>query len=439
MERIRTYEFERDQHRKALATLLETAQNDGRALSPEETAKGDALSAKCDALDTKISAERASIEYDRHHAVAIAGPEGWSPTRREQGEPGAALKYRELFPGAVARDEHFAVASAFFEAVASGRWHPGLRAAMNEGSGSEGGFLTPSEYVAAAFDDALEGEVVRPRARVYAMRSDTLRVSGFSMDGSATGPFGFAPSWTGEGASITPSNPLVRRVNLTAKKLALLVQASNELAEDGQSYGQQLDRVMKNAIGWSLDAAFLQGNGAGEPLGVLNAPACISVAKESGQTAATVVAQNIYKMYARLLPSPGAYQRAVWVCSPTVIPQLFQLSIPVGVAGTALASIPSLFQSTAGAMTLLNLPVVPSEKMPTLGSAGDIGLFDFSYFAVGLRREVTLDRSQHLGFQSDLASFRAILRADGMPLLSQPFQPKAGDTLSPFVKLAARA
>jgi HK97 family phage major capsid protein len=84
-------------------------------------------------------------------------------------------------------------------------------------------------------------------------------------------------------------------------------------------------------------------------------------------------------------------------------------------------------------------PVLFSEKVPTLGTVGDIGLYDFSQYAVGLRADMTLAKSMHAGFQSDTSYYRAILRVDGAPKLSAPVTPAAGDTQSPFVVLAARA
>jgi HK97 family phage major capsid protein len=48
-----------------------------------------------------------------------------------------------------------------------------------------------------------------------------------------------------------------------------------------------------------LDDAIINGTGAGMPLGVLNAGCLVSVTKESGQKADTIVAENAVKMYHR--------------------------------------------------------------------------------------------------------------------------------------------
>jgi len=422
--------------RAEVQAMLTKATAESRSMADEEKVRATALTAQLETLEVELKKEKAQLEHDRYHAVPIDRAGGMQAPRPKEGVPGAAPKYADLF-GAAAKSDQFQAASDFYEAVASGRHHPGLMAAMNEGVPSEGGFLVPTEYSAEAFDESLEAEVVRPRARVYGMKSDSRKVSGFAMDGdAATGPYGWQPGWVAEGGAIPVAKPLLRMVDLVARKLGVIVQASGELVADGLSYGQQLDQVLRNAIGWQLDYEFLHGNGAGKPIGVIDAPCTVSVAKETVQTAATIVSQNVLKMYSRLLPA--SFRRAVWVAHPNTLPQLMTMVLPAGVAGTPFATTP-FFSMDAGRMTLLNLPVVLSEKMATLGTKGDIGLFDFSFYAVGLRKEITLDRSAHVGFANDIESFRALLRADGKPLLSQAYTPKTGATLSPFVVLADRA
>lgn len=429
MDKITKLHADREARRKEIGAILKEAETEKRALTDEERAKSAELQKDLEKIEASIHEWQLTAP-----AIAVADGQG-RVVRRQEGAPGASAKYADLF-GAVAQDESFPDLATFFEAVASGRHHPALRAAMSEGVGSEGGFLVPTEYSAEAFDVSLETEVVRPRARVYGMKSDVRKIAGFTMDGEAgVGPYGFAASWVAEGGGFTPVTPLVREVDLYARKCGIYLQASNELAADGLSFGQQLSGVLTKALGWALDEAFLNGNGAGKPIGCTVAPCTVVVGKETGQAADTFEAQNALKMYSRLLP--GSHRTAVWVVHPSVIPELYTMTVPSGTAGTLLGLVPSYFD--AGRMTLLGLPIVVSEKMQSIGDQGDVGLFDFTYYAIGMRREISVDESQHVGFANDLASFRAIARVDGKPLLSQAYQPTNGtDTLSPFVVLEAR-
>jgi HK97 family phage major capsid protein len=54
-----------------------------------------------------------------------------------------------------------------------------------------------------------------------------------------------------------------------------------------------------------------------------------------------------------------------------------------------------------------------SAKHDVLGSHGDIGLYDFSYYVVGLRKDMSLERSAHAGFASETTYYRGLLRVDG--------------------------
>jgi HK97 family phage major capsid protein len=87
---------------------------------------------------------------------------------------------------------------------------------------------------------------------------------------------------------------------------------------------------------------------------------------------------------------------------------------------------------------MLTRPVIFTEKLPALGKKGDIVLCDFSQYAIGIRREVLLDKSIHVGWATDSTGYRAIMRVDGAGTWSAPIQPKDGDTLSWCVTLAAR-
>ena len=95
---------------------------------------------------------------------------------------------------------------------------------------------------------------------------------------------------------------------------------------------------------------------------------------------------------------------------------------------------------TNGQLRILTRPVIFSEKLPALGSLGDILLVDLSQYVIGLvRGGMRIDKSQHVRFSTDETTWRTVVRVDGMGTWSKPFTPKSGSTLSPFVTLAARA
>ena len=358
-------------------------------------------------------------------------PDG--PTNNPRGRTYRGLFYGD--EGAALSNGDFDNFGEFLEILSSGRFDPrlgGTARAMTEGVPSEGGFLVPEEYSAMLLDAALESEVVRPRATVYKMERQTRKVpawDGFDHTSNLFG--GFAGSWLAEGGTANRENAKLRQIQLTAKKLGIYTQASRELVEDGMSYGEQITGAMTQAIGWFLDYAFLQGTGAGMPLGVLNDPALVTVSKETGQPVSFLY-ENVTKMMARLHPS--AFRGAVWVANQTVLPQLMEMSLSVGTGGAPIKAV----EERNGRFYLLGKELVFSEKLPTLGSKGDVLLANFSKYVIGMRQEVVLDRSNAPGWTEDMQDFRVILRADGMGSWSQAVTPKHGDSVSWCVVLQAR-
>jgi len=91
-------------------------------------------------------------------------------------------------------------------------------------------------------------------------------------------------------------------------------------------------------------------------------------------------------------------------------------------------------------MTILGRPVIFTEKVPALGTTGDIGFYDLSYYLIGDRQQVEVAASDQFAFQNDQTAYRIIERVDGRPWLQSALTPHngSGNTLSAFVQLASR-
>jgi HK97 family phage major capsid protein len=306
---------------------------------------------------------------------------------------------------------------------------------MVEGVPSSGGFSVPEPLAAQWLDDSLEAELIRPRATVWTMESASRKVAGWDANDQTGGSLfgGFKMEFLAEEGTGNKQTGKLRAIQLEAKKGAIFVDVSNELREDGQGFEAQLDRAMRLSIGYGLDNAFINAPGAGQPLGLRNGPAKITVVKETGQSSATVLWENLCKMFARMYPA--GRQRAIWLANDTTIPQLLSLNIAVGTAGSW---IPVMTGST-GAFQILGRPVVFTSHLPTVGAADDIMFVDLSQYAIGMRRSLQLERSNIPGWTQDLMSYRALLRFDGQDTWNAPITPENGNTLSWCVGLGARA
>jgi HK97 family phage major capsid protein len=305
---------------------------------------------------------------------------------------------------------------------------------------SEGGFLVPEEFRAEILRLSLESSIVRPRARVIPMGSQTLRFPAIDDTSHASSVFGGIVVYrTEEGADLTESTASFGSIKLDASKQTALAHITNELLRDAAGgAGIFFQEIVPEAFAWFEDVDFLTGNGAGVPLGALSVAgntALVAVAAETGQLATTIVWENVLRMYARMLPS--SLDRAVWIASPDTFFELATMALSVGTGGSAVWLVDG---TGAPRLTLLGRPVIMSEKAPAaLGTQGDLSFVDFGMYLIGDRQNMTIESSPHVKFTSDKTTFRCIARNDGRPWLQSPITPhNSSATLSPFIQLATR-
>ena len=318
------------------------------------------------------------------------------------------------------------------------RWRK-IRADYSSIDPAAGGFLVPEVLRSELLRLALESAVVRPRARVIPMDSARVPFPAIDASSHASSVFGgITANWVEEGGTLSETEAKFGRVVLQASKLATHCDVPNELLTDSiVSFAALIEQLLPEAIAWYEDTAFLTGNGAGQPLGVLNSAALISVTKETGQPADTVVWENIVKMYSRMLP--GSLGRAVWIANNDVFPELATMALSVGTGGSAIW----LNNGVAGPpATILGRPLILTEKVPTLGGAGsgkDLSFIDLGYYLIGDRQQMRAESSIHAKFTTDLTTYRVIERVDGRGWLLSALTPaNSTNTLSPFVTLGER-
>jgi HK97 family phage major capsid protein len=302
--------------------------------------------------------------------------------------------------------------------------------------------LVPPAFIAGILDAALDEEVIRPNATVIPMSSNELDTAGFDFqDGTSGKRGGLLLTWGPEAGTLNEQQGKTRKVSFKAIKANILCRVSSELTEDVPAFDRQLSVAMTRAVASGLDGAFLSGTGAGLPLGILNSPALITVAKESGQAAATLFLQNLAKMLAKL--TPASYKRSTWLVHPTVLPSLLQLTVVVqNVAGTenvggGLAA--AVVQGADGQLRIYGRPAAVTDACSVFSSAGDVVLADLTQYAIGMRRDARVEVSSDRYFETDEIGFKLTLRLDGQPLASAATKLRDGtNTVSPFIALGAR-
>jgi HK97 family phage major capsid protein len=126
------------------------------------------------------------------------------------------------------------------------------RKALAEGTGADGGFLVPDQFINEVLRVELENTVVRGNgARVINMASAIMKIPALNMTSNASGSMfgGIQAYWNGEGATKTASAPKFQQLQLEAKKLIGYVESSDELIDDSiVSLGQLLANALPATI-----------------------------------------------------------------------------------------------------------------------------------------------------------------------------------------------
>ena len=314
----------------------------------------------------------------------------------------------------------------------------------NETVPSEGGFLVQTDFTQELLRDVYETGQLASRCRRVTIsgNANSMTINGVDETSRATGSRygGIRGYWVDEAAEKTASKPSFRKIELKLKKLIGLCYATDELLDDTAALGGIIRDGFVSEFGFLLDDAIMNGSGAGQPLGIVNAGCLVSQSAETGQTAATVVAENVINMYSRLFASSRA--NAVWFINQNVEPQLHTMSIAVGTGGYPVYMPPGgLADSPYG--RLLGRPVIPIEQCQTLGTVGDMVLADLTGgYILAEKGGIKSDMSIHVKFVYDESVFRFVMRCDGQPVRATALTPYKGGssyTQSHFVALATRS
>lgn len=243
--------------------------------------------------------------------------------------------------------------------------------------------------------------------------------------------------WVDEGTAATASRPALHKIKLELFRLAALGYVTDELEQDAPSFGALMRDAFVEELRWLAENAILRGVGVGSPLGIIGHAATVSVSKETGQAAATIVKKNVDKMWSRML---GALRSgAIWLINQDCEPELDNMALDVGTGGVPVYLPPGGLSETPFAR-LKGRPVIPVEYCSTVGTVGDITLVNLDEYGWIDKGGVQSASSMHVAFTTHEQALRATWRIDGRPRWRTTLTPANGsNTLSPFVTLATRS
>lgn len=315
----------------------------------------------------------------------------------------------------------------------------GMTSAVN----TEGGVLVPPAFSRSIWDR------VRTRSNSLLQYCDVVTLdSGVESltvpaiaessraDGSRMG--GIRGYWKGELTALNSSRPAFREVKLTPNELYVFAYVSDKLLRQAPGTASQLlESGCADEISFKIGDAIINGDGNGKPVGIVGHAATVSISKETGQAAATVLTANVRKMMGRM--HVNWRDGAVWFVNQDVLPALETLQFEVGTGGVPVMLPPGGLSDSPYAR-LYGKPVIPIEYCPTLGTVGDVILANLSAYAVAVRGSMDSAYSMHLKFDYAQTAYRVIFELDGQPWLNSAITPfKGSNTTSPILTLATRS
>jgi HK97 family phage major capsid protein len=304
---------------------------------------------------------------------------------------------------------------------------------------SDGGYLVPEQMRSDLLMVALEAALIRPRATVIPMETQRTLIPMVDSTSNVSSVFGgITCYWVDEGTAPTESSAKFGQVVLDAKKLMAYCTAPNELVADASAFGAFLSQALPKAVAFEEDYRYMMGSGAGEPLGFVNCDAAIIAGAVSGQGAGTIVVENLAAMFSRMLPT--SLGNAIWLASIDTFPQLATMALSVGTGGSPVW----LANNDQGIVNappayIYGRPIYFTEKLPALGTTGDIVFVDPSFYLIGDRQTMQASASTDFLFSSDRTAYKIIERVDGRPWLQSALTMKnnSASTISAFVQLSS--
>jgi HK97 family phage major capsid protein len=239
-------------------------------------------------------------------------------------------------------------------------------------------------------------------------------------------------------ALMTQSKTKFDKIRLEPKRLTGMYFASDEILKNAPLLTGEMNELFSEEFAFKGQDLAINGSGAGEALGVMNAGCLVTVAAEAAQVADTIVFANLAKMKARVrLRNRNSL---VWIANQDVEPQLYTLSLPVGTGGSVMpVYTPSTNQADGVGGMLMGIPIIFVEQCATLGDVGDIILGDWSMYYAANKGGLESASSIHLKFDYNQTAFRFVTWFDGQPRMKAAITPyKGSNTVSPFVALATR-
>lgn len=376
-------------------TLAEEAAEQNRAFTGEEQGKWDALNEELDKLDERIKSvldtQKRAKDADSTYDALSSGHE----TRRTKQQAPVSNQSLDEFRAFLRGDPG---APRFYEI----RHDP----AMPPEELRDGGLMTTTSAASAVpttFYNKLVEHLIEVSGILQASPT-VLRTSGgenLQIPKTTAHP---AAVLTAEAGALPTAEPTIDMATLSAFKYGALIQLSRELLDDsGVDLVGYLSRACGRALGNQFGSDLVTGDGSSKPNGLLN----LATVGLTGASAAPGYEDLVDLQYSVIAPYRNS-RSCHWMAADATIGGFRKIldgnSRPIWE--------PSM--QVGEPDRLLGKPLVADPYMAAVGTdAKSVAFGDFSQFFVRYVGPVRFERSDDYAFNTDLVTFRAVLRGDG--------------------------
>jgi HK97 family phage major capsid protein len=279
---------------------------------------------------------------------------------------------------------------------------------LRESAGVEGGIIVPETYEDSLIVPLEENSVMR---RVAA---NIVRLEGTAAHKVPTMAYSGAAQLTREEHDYSIDAPSFGEITFAPYKYTRLTKCSEELLDDSRIdvLSQVITPDAGRAFAQAENSAFLTGNGASEPQGILSS--LDTAYQVTSETAAAIKYTDVVDVFYKL---PLSYRdRARWLVSDDASKVLRKLQDGAGrpIWETSVqAGQPDL---------LLGRPVVTTAHLPTVATGNVTMIFgDFSYFWIAEFSDMAVQRLDQLFAATGQIGFRWYRRMDSRVMLPEAF------------------
>lgn len=274
--------------------------------------------------------------------------------------------------------------------------------ALSKGTATAGGNTVPTTFHGRLIEHLIESStLIKAGATIF------HTTGGENLDVPVTTSHGVA-GLVAEGGVIPSSDPVFGKRTLGSFKYGEMIYVPTELLTDtGVDLEGYLARMAGRAVGNALGAHLVTGTGTGQPAGLMTQTSL-------GVTSATGVAgaptfDNLIDLFYSVIPPYRNSPDAGWLIKDSSVGALRKLKDSQGRylwEASLTAGVPD---------TILSKPVLTDPNIAATGvNAKSVAFGDLSAYWVRIVNNIRFERSDGFKFDTDVVSFRCLIRGDGM-------------------------